>query len=220
MFRGRSAEKMPQQNSLHAPCKLMCTSSSPRKQILQGAGSITRQEEPISTRKMVKEADDNILQQTATSQQRLRARMWAAFPNRQGPRLSHFHNSPDSPGWNNFALRSLAQGRYASILFARSMKEATFMSFPMQKFRESKADLDQFAQVYCDQQGLTVDSSLSESAQKSAKMKHFCESIYNRCKQYQQQELCDAQERIKELEQQLVQAQKSAPTSTFVKTPQ
>ena len=82
-------------------------------------------------------------------------------------------------GWNNLALRSLAQVRYASILFARSIKEATFMSFLMQKFRESKADLDQFAQVYCDQQGLTVDSSLSESAQKSAKMKHFCESIYN-----------------------------------------
>ena len=93
------------------------------------------------------------------------------------------------------------------------------MSFLMQKFRESKADLDQFAQVYCDQQGFTVDSSLSESAQKSAKMKHFCESIYNHRKQYQQQELCDAQERIKELEQQLVQAPKSAPTSSSVKTP-
>ena len=119
-------------------------------------------------------------------------------------------------GWNNFALRSLAQGRYASILFARSIKEATFMSFLMQKFRESKADLDQFAQVYCDQQGFTVDSPLSESA---AKMKQFCESIYNHCKQYQQQELCDAQERIKELEQQLVQAPKSAPTSSSVKTP-
>ena len=122
-------------------------------------------------------------------------------------------------GWNNFALRSLAQGRYASILFARSIKEATFMSFLMQKFRESKADLDQFAHVYCDQQGLTVDSSLSESAQKSAKMKHLGDSIFYHCKQYQQQELCDAQERIKELEQQLVQAQKSAPTSSSVKTP-
>ena len=64
-----------------------------------------------------------------------------------------------------------------------------------------------------------MDSSLSESAQKSAKMKQFCESIYNHCKQYQQQELCDARERIKELEQQLVQAQKSAPTSSSVKTP-
>ena len=93
------------------------------------------------------------------------------------------------------------------------------MSFLMQKFRESKADLDQFADVCCDKQGLTVDSSLSESAQKSAKMKHCCESIYNHCKQYQQQELCDAQERIKELEQQLVQAQRSAPTSSSVKTP-
>ena len=82
-------------------------------------------------------------------------------------------------GWNNFALRSLAQGRYASILFARSIKEATFMSFLMQKFRESKADLDQFAEVYCGQQGITADSSLIESAQKSAKMKHFCEFIFN-----------------------------------------
>ena len=122
-------------------------------------------------------------------------------------------------GWNNFALRSLAQGRYASILFARSIKEATFMSFLMQKFRESKADLDQFAEVYCDQQGITADSSLNESAQKSAKMKHFCEFIYNQCKPFQQQELVDAQERIRELEHQLVQAQKSAPTSSSVKPP-
>ena len=104
-------------------------------------------------------------------------------------------------GWNNFALRSLAQGRYASILFARSIKEATFMSFLSQKFRESKSDLDQFAEVYCDQQGITADSSLNESAQKSAK------------------KLIDAQERIRELEHQLVQAQKSAPTSSSVKTP-
>ena len=44
------------------------------------------------------------------------------------------------------------------MLFARSIKEATFMSFLMQKFRESKADLDQFADLYCDQQGLSVDS--------------------------------------------------------------
>ena len=122
-------------------------------------------------------------------------------------------------GWNNFALRSLAQGRYASILFARDIKEATFMSFFMQKFRESKADLDQFAEVYCDQQGITADSSLNESAQKSAKMKHFCEFIYNQCKPFQQQELVDAQECIRELEHQLVQAQKSAPTSSSVKPP-
>ena len=83
------------------------------------------------------------------------------------------------------------------------------MSFLMHKFRESKADLDQFAEVYCDQQGITADSSLNESAQKSAKMKHFCEFIYNQCKPFQQQELVDAQERIRELEHQLVQAQKS-----------
>ena len=93
------------------------------------------------------------------------------------------------------------------------------MSLLMQKFRESKADLDQFADLYCDQQGITVDSSLNESAQKSAKMKHFCEFIYSQCKPFQQQELVDAQERIRELEHQLVQAQKSAPTSSSVKTP-
>ena len=122
-------------------------------------------------------------------------------------------------GWNNFALRSLAQGRYASILFARSIKEATFMSFLMQKFRESKADLDQLADLYCDQQGIAVDSSVNESAQKSAKMKHFCEFIFNQCKPFQQQELCDAQERIRELEQQMVQAQKSAPASSSAQPP-
>ena len=80
------------------------------------------------------------------------------------------------------------------------------MSFLMQKFRKSKFDLDQFADRYCDQQGITVGSSLNESAQKSAKMRHFCEFIFNQCKPFQQQELCDAQERIRELEQQLVQA--------------
>ena len=72
------------------------------------------------------------------------------------------------------------------------------MSFLMQKFREGKADLDQFADLYCEQQGLVVDSSLNEPAQKSAKMKHFCDFIL----------------RIRELEQQLVQAQKSAPASS------
>ena len=89
-----------------------------------------------------------------------------------------------------------------TLLFAHSPKDdmlAYFSLAPsrkshlcrllMQKFRESKADLDQFAEVYCDQQGITADSSLNESAQKSAK----CEFIYNQCKPFQQQELVDAQ---------------------------
>ena len=56
----------------------------------------------------------------------------------------------------------------------------------MQKFRESKADLDQLADLYCEQQGLVVDSSLNEPAQKSAKMKHFCDFIFNQRKPFQQ----------------------------------
>ena len=36
-------------------------------------------------------------------------------------------------GWNNYSLRALAQGRYVSVNFARSIKEATFISFMLQK---------------------------------------------------------------------------------------
>ena len=106
----------------------------------------------------------------------------------------------------------------AYFLLAPSKKPHSCL-FLIQKFRESKADLDQFADLYCEQQGLVVDSSLNEPTQKSAKMKHFCDFIFNQCKPFQQQELCDAQERIRELEQQLVQAQKSAPASSSAQPP-
>ena len=51
-------------------------------------------------------------------------------------------------GWNNYSLRALAQGRYVSVNFARSIKEATFISFMLQKIRESRGELMEDIDTY------------------------------------------------------------------------
>ena len=91
-------------------------------------------------------------------------------------------------GWNNYSLRALAQGRYVSVNFARSIKEATFISFMLQKIRESKLDLDEIAL------GATVDVSEPEAQQKCVRMRHFCAHLVDVCSTFQQQDLANAQD--------------------------
>ena len=102
-------------------------------------------------------------------------------------------------GWNNYSLRALAQGRYVSVNFARSIKEATFISFMLQKIRESKLDLDQIADAFCTQNGPTVDVSDAH--------------LVDYCSTFQQQDLADAQDRIKALEQELAAAKRGSNNS-------
>ena len=113
-------------------------------------------------------------------------------------------------GWNNYSLRALAQGRYVSVNFARSIKEATFISFMLQKIRESKLDLDEIALAFCVQNGATVDVSEPEAQQKSVRMRHFCAHLVDVCSTVQQQDLASAQDRIRALEQELAAAKRGS----------
>ena len=116
-------------------------------------------------------------------------------------------------GWNNYSLRALAQGRYVSVSFARSIKEATFISFILQKIRESKLDLDELALAYCVQNGATVDVSEPEAQQKSIRMRRFCAHLVDICSTFQQQDLANAQDRIRTLEQELAAAKRGSGSS-------
>ena len=82
-------------------------------------------------------------------------------------------------GWNNYSLRALAQGRYVSVNFARSIEEATFISFMLQKIRESKLDLDSIAENFCTQSGVNIDTSEPDPQQKSLRMRHFVLTSYS-----------------------------------------
>ena len=113
-------------------------------------------------------------------------------------------------GWNNYSLRALAQGRYVSVNFARSIREATFISFMLQKIRESKLDLDEIALAFCVQNGATVDVSEPEAQQKSVRMRHFCAHLVDVCSTFQQQDLATAQDRIRALEQELAAAKRGS----------
>ena len=116
-------------------------------------------------------------------------------------------------GWNNYSLRALAQGRYVSVNFARSIKEATFISFMLQKIRESKLDLDSIAENFCTQSGVNIDTSEPDSQQKSLRMRHFCAHLVEQFSVFQQQDLADAQDRIKTLEQELAAAKRGSTNS-------
>ena len=70
---------------------------------------------------------------------------------------------------NNHSLRAPAQGRYVSINFAPSIKEATFLSYTLQQIRDGKLDLDQVADTFCQQNNFAPDSTDTESQQKRVK---------------------------------------------------
>ena len=108
-------------------------------------------------------------------------------------------------GWSNHNLRALTQGRYVSINFARSIEEATFISFLLQHVREHKLDLDQGAERFCADSGIQVASSMAENAKESIRMQELAQWVPKQLQPYQTAELADAQDRLKELEEQLAQ---------------
>ena len=112
-------------------------------------------------------------------------------------------------------LRALTQGRYVSINFARSIREATFISYLLQHVREHKLDLNQIAECFCTDSGIQVSSSTPESSKKTFRMKELAQWVVKQPQPYQTAELADAQDRIRELERQLAQQRKR----THVETP-
>ena len=59
-------------------------------------------------------------------------------------------------GWSNWNLRALARGGFASLVFARSIKESIFLHHLSLKLRDEHLDFDDIAAAYCDQQGITI----------------------------------------------------------------
>ena len=104
--------------------------------------------------------------------------------------------------------------RYVSINFARSIREATFISLLLQP-REHKLDLDQIAECFCAGLGIQVESSMAENAKKSFSMKELAQWVTKQLQPYQTAELADAQDRIKEPEKQLAQ-RKRGPTEAEI----
>ena len=119
-------------------------------------------------------------------------------------------------GCSNHNLRGLTQGRYVSINFARSIKEATFILLLLQHVREHKLDLDQIAECFCVDSGIQLASSMAENAKKSFRMKELAQWVTKQLQPYQTAELADAQARIKELEKQLAQQRKRGPTEAEI----
>ena len=110
--------------------------------------------------------------------------------------------------WSNHSLRALTQGRYVSFNFARSIKEAMFISHLLQHVREHKLDLDQIPECFCADSGIQVSPSTPESPKKTFRMKELAQWVVKQLQPYQTAELADAQDRIKELERQLAQQRK------------
>ena len=111
-------------------------------------------------------------------------------------------------GWSNHNLRALTQGRYVSINFARSINEATFISYLLQHVREHKLDLDQVAECFCVDSGIQVSSSTPASSKKTFRMKELAQWVVKQLQPYQTAEPADAQDRIKELKRRLAQQRK------------
>ena len=61
--------------------------------------------------------------------------------------------------------------------FARSIKEATFISYLLQHARAHKLDLDQIAECFCADSGIQVSSSTPESSRKTFRMKELAQWV-------------------------------------------
>ena len=99
---------------------------------------------------------------------KIQASAWATKHGLAGRNLEEIRQHERAwQGWSNHNLRALTQGRYVSINFARSIKEAMFISFLLQHIREHKLVLDQIAECFCADSGKQVASSMAEKKAKN-----------------------------------------------------
>ena len=107
-----------------------------------------------------------------TSPRKIQASAWATTHGLAGRNLEEIRlHELTWQAWSNHNLRALTRGRYVSINLARSIQEATFISFLLQHVREHKLDLDQSAERFCAESGIRVTSTMAENAKKSFRMK-------------------------------------------------
>ena len=112
-------------------------------------------------------------------------KFWIDIPGQHGNQARAGRPKPEEirlheltwQGWLNHNLRALTQGRYVSINLARSIKEATFISYLLQHVREHKLDLNQVAECFCVDSGIQVSSSTPESPKKTCRMKELAQWV-------------------------------------------
>jgi len=109
-------------------------------------------------------------------------------------------------GWSNCNLRALANGKFTSLVFSRSIKESMFFHHLPTKLRDEHLDLDDIAAARCDQQGITITDP-DPNQLKKTKIHHLVNAIMDYFRQFANTSLQDAQAKIRALEQQL-QAQR------------
>ena len=83
-------------------------------------------------------------------------------------------------GWEKNNLRCLSAGRYASILFARSIREAVFASSLLSKLREGKVDLDQVAAQFFQDTQKSLPSDLDENQKRHIDSTSWLTTLFGR----------------------------------------
>ena len=119
-------------------------------------------------------------------------------------------------GWSNGHTRALANGRFVSLMFARSIREANFMSLMQSKIKDKQWDLDQLASKYCEERGFAPPSESSEVESRSWKMDKLTQFVANQLQPFHSEDLKSAQDRIKKLETELAAAQAGEPASSVI----
>ena len=109
-------------------------------------------------------------------------------------------------GWSNWNIRALANGKFTSLVFARSIIESIFFHHLSIKLRDEHVDLDDIAAAHCDQQGITITDP-DPNQLKKTKIHHLVNATMDYFHQFANTSLQDAQAKIRALEQQL-QAQR------------
>ena len=83
-------------------------------------------------------------------------------------------------GWDNYNLKCLSAGRYASILFARSIREAVFVSSLLSKLREGKVDLDQVAAHFFQDTQKLLPSDFDENQKRHIDSMSWLTTLFGR----------------------------------------
>ena len=101
---------------------------------------------------------------------------------------------------------ALANGKFTSLVFARSIKESIFFHHLSMKLRDEHMDLDDIAAAYCQQQGIAITDP-DPNQLKKAKIHHLVNSTVDHFRQFSNTSLQEAQDKIRQLEAQLAATQ-------------
>ena len=121
-------------------------------------------------------------------------------------------------GWQNYQLRNLAHGRFSTIVWARSIREANFLTTLQSQLRKKGFDLDVLAEQYAKQQQLAPSSNLDDGQRKTWRVDQFVSHLVEGMAQCHVQDLKAAHDTIRQLQHELHQARSGLPSSAVPST--